>query len=155
VQQNTRPSLLVCPPFLMMLWVWGIGRAETATMPLCIPQIPRGIPWNWTQRALVVIARRKKGLSYETEQTLLYFKCQQSLSKEIYSLPHIDSLLQMDQILSHINALTAYLPNSMEFISSWGEPKAAYLLKNFNNILWNPKVHYRVHKSPPTVPIPS
>jgi hypothetical protein len=44
--------------------------------------------------------------------------------------------------------------NSMDLSLSW-EATSRSPAKGFLNILYNPKVHYRVHKRPPLVPNPS
>ena len=54
----------------------------------------------------------------------------------------------------HVKQLTYLLTYSMEQSPSW-EPNRFAASQEIPRILWNPKVHYRIHKCPPPVPIPS
>jgi len=63
-----------------------------------------------------------------------------------------DSLSPFCQFCLQLQALDAQLANPMEQISFWKANQFS-ASQEIPRDLWNPKVHYRIHKSLPSVPV--
>ena len=64
----------------------------------------------------------------------------------------MDSIFYNISVINHCIFVTYLLTHSMEQSPSW-EGNRSSVSQEIPLILWNPKVHYRIHKSPPPVPI--
>ena len=61
-------------------------------------------------------------------------------------------VLQYTYLLNLLTLLTYLITYFMEYSHSW-EANRFSASQEIPRILWNPKVHYRIHNSPPPVPI--
>jgi hypothetical protein len=69
-----------------------------------------------------------------------------------YKWQRCDTVLQIDRFISEHSSQYLITYSLTELSSSWGAANFA-ATQEFPSILWNPKVHYRVHKSRPLLPI--
>ena len=70
----------------------------------------------------------------------------------LIAIPFSGSLWQVSPLQPNMPILTYLITYSMEQSSSWEANRFA-VSQEIPRVLWNPKLHYRIHKCPQPVPI--
>ena len=98
------------------------------------------------------VERKTTFIPFEKFSVSVYLK-PSAAWKWVVMLAHYCSCKQLDSFLHRIPYLLTYLLTPWS--SPYWEANRLSASQEIPRISWNPKVHYRIHKSPPPLPIPS